>query len=103
VAAAEAKVTELEREHQDVLAADTLDHGQAETIEKKRDHARRERYHLLARRAARETARPVRQVIAGLRQNSKPGPCAGNASLDGKLADKIFGRNQTISACNPHS
>ena len=64
VAAAEAKVTELEREHQDVLAADTLDHSQAETIEKKRDHARRERDHLLARRAGLE--RRLREAENGL-------------------------------------
>jgi chromosome segregation ATPase len=64
VAAAEAKVTELEREHQDVLAADTLDHGQAEAIEKKRDHARRERDHLLARRA--DLERRLREAENGL-------------------------------------
>jgi hypothetical protein len=64
VAAVEAKVTELEREHQDVLAADTLDHGQAGGIEKKPDHARRERDHLLARRAGLE--RRLREAENGL-------------------------------------
>jgi hypothetical protein len=64
VAAAEARVTELEREHQDTLAADTLDHGQAEAIEKKRHHARRERDHLLARRAGLE--RRLREAEDGL-------------------------------------
>jgi hypothetical protein len=47
-----------------VLAADTLDHGQAETIEKKRDHARRERDRLLARRAGLE--RRLREAEGGL-------------------------------------
>jgi hypothetical protein len=64
VAAAEAKVARLEREHQDVLAADTLDHGEAETIEKKRDHTRRERDHLLVRRAGLE--RRLREAENGV-------------------------------------
>jgi hypothetical protein len=64
VAAAEAKITQLEREHQDVPAADTLDHGRAEAIEKKRDHARRERDHLRATRAGLE--RRLREAENGL-------------------------------------
>jgi hypothetical protein len=45
-------------------AADALDHGRAETIEKERDRARRERDHLLARRAGLE--RRLREAENGL-------------------------------------
>ena len=41
--AAEAKVAELEREHQDVLAADTLSHGQADHREEAGPRAPRTR------------------------------------------------------------